>query len=196
MKRAVQFAFFLIILGSSAIAAHAQTSEDLSSLLGDPTISVRSPDPCPGCVDLTWTGTPPMHPSQTTFFFAVSGYPPSGVVIPPDYSCVVDPSSTNPINCNALTMLIGGEPEFIGVNLIVYNLTDLETFGFSATGGGVTLVVPPDSGLSCNPSTPCVDDRFFIGTTPEPGTALLYMTGIVFFLIGFARKRFRVSFRT
>jgi hypothetical protein len=184
---------FLAILASSAVAAYAQTPIDASSLTGaDPTISVRSPDPaCTDCVDLTWTGTAPPAPSTTTFFFAVSGYPPTGVIIPPDYSCAVDPSSTNPIACNTVTMLIGGKPEFVGVDLIVYNLTNSESFSFSATGGPVTLVVPADSGLTCNADTPCnAGGSFLIGPSPEPGTALMFMTGLVL-LVGFSWRRFR-----
>lgn len=188
---------FLMLFGSSAVAAYAQTPISPSSLTGaDPTISVRSPDPaCTDCIDLTFTGTPPPAPSMTTFFFAVSGYPPTGIIIPPDYSCAVDSTSTNPIACNVVTMLIGGNPEFVGVDLIVYNLTNLESFSFSATGGPVTLMVPGDSGLTCNADTPCPDGMMMIGPTPEPGTALLFMTGLVF-LVGFARKRFGGNFLT
>jgi hypothetical protein len=184
---------FLVILGSSAVAAYAQTPIDASGLAGaDPTISVRSPDPaCTDCVDLTWNGTAPPTGSETDFFFYVPGYPPTGIIIPPDYSCEVDPSSTNPIACNALTKFISGNPEFVGVELIVYSLTDGESFSFGATGGRVTLVVPADSGLTCNADTPCnPDGSFMIGPTPEPGTALLFMTGLIP-LVGFCWRRFR-----
>jgi len=174
----------LILFVISAIAAHAQTPINPSSLAGaDPTISVRSPDPaCGGCVDLTYTGS---AATEMVFFFAA----PSPIVIPPDYSCVVDPSSTNPINCAAVDELNSmGQPVFTGVDLTVFGLFSGETFSFSATGGTVELIVPGGEGFGQG-------GTMILGPTPEPGTALLFVTGLVF-LVGFTRKRFGGNFLT
>jgi hypothetical protein len=46
------------------------------------------------------------------------------------------------------------------------------------------------TGLGCDPSSPnCKDDGTEVSFTPEPGSALLYMSGLVL-LVGFAKKRF------
>jgi hypothetical protein len=46
------------------------------------------------------------------------------------------------------------------------------------------------TGLGCDPTNPdCHDDGTEVSFTPEPGSALLYMSGLVL-LVGFAKKRF------
>jgi hypothetical protein len=60
-----------------------------------------------------------------------------------------------------------------------------------AVGGPVELTVP--EGFSCLGS--CSDDIAYLGPTPEPGTALLYLTGVLC-LVVFGRRRLKVQFRT
>ena len=185
------------------MAAYAQTPIDPSSVIGDPRIILHTPDPAcnpPSCVSLEYTG-----PSSTlgTFFFPVSSWP-TGAPIPPEYSCeVIDtqvPPPSSPPSC--VVDDLPGYPltptEFFGVTLSVPDITNGQTFSISVTGGSVGLLLPsgPNASgpLECTPGcTPT--GRIFLESTPEPGAALLYVTGLVL-LVGFARKCFGATFLT
>jgi len=178
---------FLIILGSSVIPAYAtETPIGPSSVLSDPTISIRDPN-CgsdPYCVDLTYTGAT----GTELLAFLVPAPPGFLPANPPPYNCV-----TNILGATVAT-LEETPSEFNGC-LFDGPLTNGEDVTISADGP-VVLTIPEVAG---NPVFTCTDTSQCPGgdidLTPEPRTALLYMTGLVF-LVGFARKRFGANFRT
>jgi hypothetical protein len=197
----VRLVCFLAILGGSAVAAYAQTPIDSNSVIPDPTINLHRPDPActPGtCVDFEYTGTNSAD-GGVLFFGASPSLP-----IPPEYSCTYN---DNPLLCYVVEQNSPTFPflpiAFLGVGFLVNTplcngdgCGPQTTFSMNATGIGnpFVLSVPSDM-LSCiSPACPggtiALDP---IPTTPELGTALLYMTGLVF-LVGFSRKRFGANF--
>jgi len=165
----------LVLLGISAVAAYAQTPINPSSLGNDPTI-VFKPDPpgCtpPTCYNLEYTAAPDI------VFFNVD--PP--LPVPPDYTCI----ATGGLVCN---VDISGSPEeFLTVGL--YGLED-QTFTLSIMGGPVTLVIPP-TGITCLDDDCTPGESIALDPTPEPGTAFLYMTGLVLLGCG-VRKRWKAN---
>lgn len=192
MKLARVFCF-LIILASSAIAAYAQTPIDPSSVINDPHVVLNSPDPaCPlgdYCVDLTYstTHTGPVFVPVLTFLVPD---PPGELPVPPAYSC----SSNVFLLClTDYSGFQGFKPtEFNGFTLLFGILYNGQTFILESTGP-IQLELP--SGFACNPASLCPDG--VVTFSPEPGTALLFMTGLLLLsLVGFARKRFAANFRT
>lgn len=193
----------LVVLGISAFAADAQTPIDPSSVIPDPTINFHRPDPpcVPGtCVDFAYTG--PNEANGEIFFGTVSPIP-----IPPEYSCTYN---GDPNSCFVDLQLSDTIPpfpiDFLGVGFIIptplCNGTGgcgpQTTFSIDAVGIGnsFVLTVPTDQ-LSCI-APACAGGTISldpIATTPELGTALLYLTGLVS-LVGFARKRFGANFLT
>ncbi len=162
MVRLARVACFLILLGFSAIAAQAAiTPVDPSSVLGDPTIIFKGDPPgCtpPFCYNLSYTDAP------NIVFFNVT--PP--LPVPPTYNCV----TTGGLNCSV--DVFGGE--FITVGLQGDNN---ENFSLSITGGPVTLTIP-SSGISCIGGDCTPGESITLDPIPEPRTALLYLTGLVF----------------
>jgi hypothetical protein len=188
MKLARVFCF-LVILGSSAAAAYAQTPVDPGNLLSDPRVVFNAPDPACGaglfCVDLTFTGTPPPG-----LFFGVPG--PAGSFLPDAppsvFSCI----------SNVFAFCVNDEnqagTEFFGFSLFgAPGITSGETFTLSSTGP-ILLTLP--TGFSCNEGSSCstVNGVLVADLTPEPGTALLFMSGLIF-VVGLGSKRFRAESR-
>jgi hypothetical protein len=193
----------LVVLASSAIAAHAQTPIDSNSVIPDPTINFHRPDPAcdPGiCVDFAYTGTNSATGGEI-FFGTVTPLP-----IPPEYSCTYN---GDPNACFVDLEYSDGVPpfpiDFLGVGFFVptplcngVGCGPQTTFSIDAAGIGNPFVLTVPTGqLSClDPACPggtiSLDP---IPTTPELGTALLYLTGLVS-LVGFARRRFGANFLT
>jgi len=181
---------FLILFGISAIAAHGQTT------VPDPHDTLNHPDPtCPPgdfCVDFTFhtTSATPVYVSQLTFEVPMPpGQLPEN---PPPFTC-----STNVFpDCKSLD---NSPPnpgtEFYG--FVYYGgayLTNGETFILFSNEPillDLPTNLPPGSSLTCNSNNPCPDG--VISATPEPGSSLLYMTGLIF-LVGFTKKRFGANF--
>jgi hypothetical protein len=172
-----------IILGGSATQVYADaTPMDASSAIGDPRIIVQDPS-CPVgayCVDLTYTG-PSMFFLFDPLVFSVPN-PPGEYPVPPIYTCESNVFLVN------LALPIFSHSEFTGCLFDLGYLTQNEPLTISSLGGSVELTLPPN--FSC-PS--CSDD--IIDLSPEPGTAILYLTGLIF-LIAFCRKYFGVNSNT
>ena len=175
MKLARVF-FFLAILGSSAVAAYAQTSIPPN----DPRVVFNTPDPaCPTglyCVDLTYTG-----PTENALIFGVPGPSGSFLPVPPAYSCVSNAFA----ECQADENEAG--TEFFAYSLFDGSVTSGETFSLTSTGP-IQLTLP--AGFTCNPGSPCsmVNGVLVADLTPEPGTAILFMSGLIF-VVGLTSKR-------
>jgi hypothetical protein len=170
--------FFLVILGSSAVAADAQTSIAPT----DPRIVFNTPDPaCPAgmyCVNLTYTG-----PQENALIFGVPGPPGSFLEAAPlyTYSCVSNAfAGCQPDENQAGT-------EFFAYSLFDGSVTSGETFSLTSTGP-IQLTLP--TGFTCNPGSACsmVNGVLVADLTPEPGTAILFMSGLIF-VVGLTSKR-------
>ncbi len=181
MKRLARVVSLSIILGSSVIPTYAaETPIDSSSVLSDPTISFRDPD-CGGdpfCVDLTYTGVTG-NPILLAFLVpAPPGFLPAN---PPPYNCV-----TNIVGATMLT--VEDTPTQFNGCFFSGPLTNGEDVTISADAP-VVLTLP--SVLTCTDTSQCPGGDT-IDLTPEPRTALLYLTGLVF-LVGFVKKRFEAN---
>jgi len=178
----------LILFGISAIAAKAQTPVD-------PHETLNKPDPaCPSgdfCADLVWEGGTEHVPSLT---FLVPNPPGELAENPPIYSCSTNVFTMCKANDNSSVIppVIGTEIfsfQFYGGNPL---LTDGDTFIYFTDQPIGELILP--AGL-CPISDPECSLGTMITLSPEPGTSLLYMTGLVF-LVAFTTKRFGANFRT
>lgn len=172
----------LATLGGFVIPAHASvTGIDPSSIINDPTIELDDPS-CPSgafCVDLTYTG-------PSTFFFLPPlifsvRNPPGEFPVPPVYTCESNIFAVN------LALPLFSKSEFTGCLFDLGELTHNEPLTISSLGGPVELTLP--NNFSC-PS--CSDGT--INLSPEPGTAILYVSGLLC-LVGIIRKRFRADSR-
>jgi len=174
-----------MLFGISAIAAYAQTSIPSSSVIPDPHVVFNSPDPpCTGTcysVDLTYTGAP-----ENGVIFSVPGPPGSFLVAnPPAFTC-----DSNVFACAPDE--IGNE--FFAFSFFDGTLTSGETFTLSSDEP-LDLSLPP--GFTCNQPNACstVDGMPVVNLTPEPGTAVLFLSGLIS-VVGFAKKRFGANART
>jgi len=212
MKLARVFCF-LIIFGSSAIAAHAQTPIDSGSI-NDPRPSTKTPDGCspPYCVNFTYTG-PTLFPIVTLpVFFSASPFPTTFDPLTTSYTCGASGTSAQAAAAAGLPSYIGSnvpitclmsivdisptDADFLGMWLFVPGAFNGETFDMSVMGGTIGFVLP--AGTSCVPASECttVDGvtSFSIDPVPEPHSSVLFMTGLLLFSLGsFARKRFGAS---
>lgn len=188
---------FLIIFGSSAIAAHAQTPLGPSGGAGDPRIIL--PDACPAdayCANLMTNSTGITIAACPggdlalalglcpDLFLKVATGP---ISVPPIWTCSSDyaagppvvgflqsaPNGTlSPLTFTGCAFADGSIPGGTTISIAV------EGFG-GVPPPAVTFVIP--AGF--------VDAGMDITLSPEPGTSLLFMSGLL--LIGFfARKRF------
>jgi hypothetical protein len=178
MKLARLFCF-LIIFGSSAIAAHAQTPVDpLLTIHGSPCLEVEGD----ACVDLTYTGptvlcglsecieTGSPHDVEPPLEFLATS-PVGGAVtcLALDLPGVLVPTYTGDIvtGCAYVGVMFGGTMFTAGANGPL-NVT------FPAAVGDSTVELDPP--------------------VPEPGTGILFITGFLLLSLGgFARMRFGAS---
>lgn len=183
---------FLVILGSSAVAAYAQTPIDSSSVIGDPTVAARDPS-CPTdayCVPITYDGTKSHY--YGSIFDALTFLvpdPPGPLPNGSSYTCETGVSGDIFKHCLVIALPTPLFPltdpiDFYGVLFWGGTLTPDEVVTLSSVGGPVEFDLP------ANFKGPKIIDL-----SPEPGTALLYMTGLVV-LVGFVRKRFGANFLT
>jgi hypothetical protein len=196
--------FFLMILGSLAIAAHAQTPlpAPTSGGAGDPRIVF--PDACPAdafCADLT-TGDTAITIAKcpggdielalggcSDLFFGVATGP---ISVPPFWTCASDdtggvgflqsaPNGTfPPLKFTGCAFADGSIPANTTISVAVEGLG-------GAPPPVVTFVIP--AGF--------VDAGSDITFSPEPGTSLLFVSGLLLISLGgIARKRFGTTSRT
>jgi hypothetical protein len=197
MKKIGLVVGFLIVLGSSAVAAHAQTAVDPSSV-ADPRIGVLDPF-CPAdsyCATiesgsaetvaycdplilvLDPSGCPVPSGDSSPFILAVPT-PPGSYSVPPLYTCYSD------VFLESLPTGTLFPLTFTGCNFADGMIPANTPITISATGGPVVLDLPP--GFTC--SEGCSGDQ--IDLTPELGTGFLFLTGLLLLSLGaFARKRF------
>jgi len=194
MKKLGQIVCFLIIFSAWATAAHAS---DALIRIDDPTCT-----PGPGCVVLQYTG-----PTETIPVFTLD--PLTFLVsTPPSY--YPDPAPPNNYNCGSNFMTVS----FPIVFPVSYPPLKLGFFGCGFTGGTLTdgqysltiagSNIPIDlslgQGWGCAniDMSSCSGDMVTVDPTPEPSTAVLYLSGLLLiFLVGFFRKRrLEASFRT
>lgn len=193
MKKLAQIVCFLIIFGSLAAVAHAQDTDALIRI-DDPTCT-----PGPGCVVLEYTG-----PTETIPVFTLD--PLTFLVSNPPGS-YPDPAPPNNYNCGsdffAVSLAIALPPfdpdEFFGCLFTGGTITNGDLYSISISGADIPINLSLGNDFECAPSDPlsCSGDMFTVDPTPEPSTALLYMSGLLLiFLVGFAKKRMGASFRT
>jgi len=165
----------LIILGSSAIAAYAQTPID--PFAGDAHVILNDPS-CPQvfCIQLTFTGSKAIH----NFFFSAV---PGGLYPPPD-TCASNVFE----ECHAKR----DDHKFIGFQFEDGKVTPGELLDISSN---VPILLMLPAGLSCNPPSSCQNGIIPLGVTPEPSSSILFMTGLLLFSLGgFVRKRLGANF--
>ncbi len=201
MKKLTLVVGFLIIFGCSAIAAHAQTSADALVRIDDPTCT-----PGPGCIVLTYTGpttTVADFPSYPPFSLLVAN-PPSYYLDPPppsDYNCGSDVFTTSsPIVYSATPPPTPPPAYFFGCNFWGGTITSGETYSISIAGSDIPILISLDNDgtpvweCAATDASSCSGDMATVDPTPEPSTSLLYMSGLLLFLlVGFFRKRFRAA---
>jgi hypothetical protein len=183
----------LLILVISAVATKAQTAAP------DPGIFLNTDPPCPSgvyCATLTYNG-----PTITINNFFSSVPPPTpftlSVADPPGYYDALPPYPVYTCGSNIFMQsaptgtLYPPPPTFTGCNFWDGTITNDEKLSLYVEGGQVSIAIPSD--FSCTGS--CSDGVAYLGPTPEPGTALLYLTGILC-LVGFGRSRLKAQFRT
>lgn len=197
MKKLTLVAGFLIILGCSPIAAHAQTS-----ISGDALVRIDDPlctSPTATCVLVEYTGPTVIIPSLGpppvySFLLPVSN--------PPGY--VTDPMSPSNINCggdnfsSATPITNVGATEFFGCLFSGGTLTNGQIYSFSDVGA--TSNIPfslSNTTWECAPTDSCSQADMSISFTPELSTSVLFGSGLLlFFLGGFVRKRLGATLRT
>jgi hypothetical protein len=183
-KSLVRVVCFLIAFGGLAIAACAQTPIDPSSV-PDALVHMSTPDGCNPPYEICFEYTGPTLPSWAVLPVFFSADPEPTVFDPTTTSYQCD--TIGPLYCY---MMVTDPPEtadFWGMFLFIPGAFDGETFGMTVTGGPVSF--GSSGGLPCIAG--CVTgEPFTVDPTPEPSTALLYMSGLLLFLLGgFAKKR-------
>jgi hypothetical protein len=184
MKLARVFCF-LIILGSSAIVAHAQT-------IVDPTLIIHG-SPCVEtyCVSLVYTGTttcfgylpcpPPfgIPPSGAPFLFALAD-PVTGVTLAEILA--------GTFNCEAEDLPGIALDDFKRISSNNYTFLGCNYYGLLTGGQAFTWNSTESSPLAVSPDLEVV---------PEPSSSVLFMSGLILFCLGgFARKRLGNNFPT
>ena len=194
IKKLMQGVCFLIIFGSWAIAAHAQTTDTLVRI-DDPTSCTGIDSATEICVQYTGPTVyvPSFDPLDLGFELAVSNPPGE----------VPDPSS-DPINCAsdsfglAFPLTKQGGTEFSGCAFSFGTLTNDAYYTISISDPSGIPDIPftlPGSEWQCPAGEVCSGaGPLSVTFTPEPSTSLLYVSGLLLFLlVGFFRKRFRVT---
>jgi hypothetical protein len=173
----------LVVLGTSAIAARAQT--DALIRIDDPLCSVG-----PNCVILEYTGPTVTLPNPADLFFVLPVTDPPGMV--------PDPATPSNINCGgdvfstAVPITNAGSTEFFGCIFTGGTLTNDGLYSFSDVGATSNIPFTVSGTLwKCAPGDSCSQKDITIAFSPEPSSYVLFMTGLLLFaLSGFARKRF------
>ena len=184
MKLAWVFCF-LIILGSSASVAHAQTPVDPDIIIhGSPCVETY-------CVDLVYTG-------KTTCFGYLScpfpfGIPPSGspflfALADPITGITLADIAAGMFTCSAQDLPGITLDDFKRVSSNDYTFLGCYYYGLLTDGQGMTWNSNQNTPPAASPDLEVV---------PEPSSSVLFMSGLILFCLGgFARKRLGSNFRT
>ena len=173
---------FLVILGSSAIAAYAQTPIDPSSSNGDIHVVLNDPT-CAYtlCVELIVTGE-----KNVDFLF----FPVTGGTYPPPIVCSTDIADWT---CNAdidHRQLMG----FAFYQDAPNGLSPGTLLDISSNG---PVLLGQSGNTACVPASACTGGELGPLAAPEPRSYVLFMTGLLLFSLGgFARKRLGANSHT
>jgi hypothetical protein len=190
MKLARVFCF-LVIFGSSAVAAYAQTPIDPSSLNGDAHVHLNDPfcsDPI--CVELVVTGTVGQH-INSLFFPAVGG----ATYIPP----LLCDTNIPGWECEAK---FGGpdhdsDDPFLGYSFERDDGHSLMPGLLLDFSSNIPIALGQSGNTACVPVSACSNNVLGPLLAPEPRSSVLFMTGLLLFSLGgFARKRLRADSHT
>jgi hypothetical protein len=188
--RLARVLFMVALVGFCAVVARADST--------DPVINMHDPDPaaCPTgayCVNLSYDNTS-MFPVFVNILFPDN--PPSGV---PDqspfplYSCDSTGGAFIFFADTVPFPALSPPATFLGCDLLGFLPPGISTFTLSADGAPVVLGLP--AGFTCQTASQCPDGE--IDLTPEPGTGILFMSGLLLVgLAGFARKSFGANLAT
>jgi hypothetical protein len=183
MKLARLFCFVLVILGTSAIATHAQTPLDPGyTIHGSPCIDAF-------CVQLVYTG-----PTTCFTYLLDCGSTPSSGDGPflfglatPVTGVTLAEILNGTFNCSAVDLPGIASDDFSG-SYNNYTFLGCNYFGLLTNGLSFTWNSTVVSPLAANEELEVV---------PEPSSSVLFMSGLVLlFLGGFARKRLGANFPT
>jgi hypothetical protein len=199
LRQITQVLCSLILVAGSATVVRAQTQIDPSSLT-DPKVRIDDPT-CPAgsyCVTIELESTtpitigpydpfkPPNNQPNDPFVLSVAN-PPGSYSVPPIYTCgsnIFDfwlPTGTFSFPPLSIT--------FTGCDFWGGTIPAGMPITVSSTGGPVVLNLP--SGFSCIDGN-CMDGVMDLApeVTPEPGTALLYFTGLLLFVAVIGKRDF------
>ena len=178
MKLARVFCF-LVILGSSAVAASAQT--DIHVTLNDPSCAFSF------CVQLMVTGP---GTDIDALLFNVTG----GTYAPP-FVC-----DTNIVtNDAAWTCTVKTSGGVLSGFLFEQPSDGLAPGDFLALSSNIPVQLGQSGNTVCVPVSACPGGELIplLTATPEPPSFVLFMTGLLLFSLGgFARKRLGANFHT
>lgn len=163
---------FLVVFASWAIAAHGQTAIDAGSIDGDAKIILNDPS-CAEiyCVELEATTSLSSPPSVLSF-----GVPTAGPIPPGGVTCASN------VFAGCMPLEVGGD--FYGLSFFDGSVTDGEIL-YLSSNEPIKLTLP--TGFSCEPPSSCPGGE--ISLSPELGSGILFMSGLVFLVFGrFARR--------
>jgi hypothetical protein len=120
------------------------------------------------------------------FFSSVPAFPTGVPENPPAFGCTfIDDGSPEPCITD------DNGTSFFGFTLFLPGATNGQTFSLTVMGDPITLALPPGQVCVGDSIPDCSDaSTVTVDPTPEPTTALLFMSGIVLLsLVVFTKKR-------
>jgi len=187
--RLARVVFMVALLGLFAVAVRA---DDTSA--PDPIAHFESPDPActpPFCATVTYTGGTTSS-TVTLFFASVPPFPTGVPANPPAFSCTfIDDLVSMPCSADEGNVPPGvGDNTFFGFTLtLLPGATFGQTFTLTVDGGPITLSLPGD--VCAGDSTDCTSGgNVTVDPTPEPSTALLFLSGLALLSLAGVGKRY------
>jgi hypothetical protein len=187
MKLAWAFCF-LIILGSSASVAHAQTPVDPEIIIhGSPCVETY-------CVELVYTGPtkcfgylPCPNPDPPPLGYLPTGSPFLFALADPITGITNAEIAAGMFTCSAQDLPGIALDDFSG-SFNDYTFLGCNYYGLLTGGQGFTWNSNQNTPPAASPDLEVV---------PEPSSSVLFMSGLILFCLGgFARKRLGSNFRT
>jgi len=181
MKLITRALLLLMVFGVTAIAAHADSTNDFQVIL-------NGPDPCPTtafCVNIgandnelqTYTESDPL-----VFYAPAQPIPPGNTV-----TCSLNGLAAD-VDCGPFLIPSSSDPqEFLGVAFWGFTLQPNEDLTVGVIGSSLLTLDLPE-GYSCDPISACPSNGTIV-LTPEPSAVLLLVIGLL--ALAVFRKRFR-----